>query len=134
VFVQNDIPDNQTALQIKNILLFSNINIVNSSPQAATILHLYNETLSQQASTIVTTYSNQLSQIHLKLTLKYSLMKNHQLILGPKTISVSSYLNANPNQMLATENEQLSVYQDMRREIIHQLINQICLAHERGKL
>lgn len=101
-----------------------NICVVNNPCEAPITLHILSEKFREERVTISAT--SLLSQYLLSYSITYQLEKwDGRVLVAKRTISVVRNYTVNANQILGASNEIPLLRQDMRREIVYQLINQL---------
>ena len=100
------------------------VRVADNAYQAPVTLHILTEKFQQDRITLSAT--SLLSQYVLSYEVDYQLERpNGELLLAPRKIRVTHNYTVNANQILGVDNEVPLLRQDMRREVIYQLINQL---------
>jgi LPS-assembly lipoprotein len=109
------------------------VRVTNNACQAPVTLHILTEKIQQDRITISAT--SLLSQYLLAYEVDYQLEDSHGcLLVARRKIRVTRNYTVNANQILGASNELPLLRQDMRREVVYQLINQLSSACVREAL
>lgn len=123
LYLETKAPYSPLTKQLRQILPASGITLVSTRSQAPLALEIINDSQSQQVTGISTT---QVMQYSLTYTLIYQIRDSKgRVLFNPHTIKATRTFTANFNQMLGGSLEQNLLYNDMRQDIISQLLNQL---------
>jgi LPS-assembly lipoprotein len=124
VYLQTSAPYSYLILQFKKMLRSLNVTLLEEPADNAITLKLYNgeykkTVISESASASTTEY-----QLTYQMT--YQLLKsNGESLYDPQTISITRHLLVSEDQVLSSTNESAVSQQEMQREALVQLLNQL---------
>lgn len=124
IAIASNTPYSLLASQLRQTL--QNMHIaINENPNTAPLtIKLLTDDFNQAATG--TGATNQLTNYTLTYTVTYQLLEQHgEALTEPRQIVVNRSFTANNNQMLGSSNEQVLLQQDMRRDAILQILNQL---------
>lgn len=119
---ESDAPYSLLSTQLQQTL--ANMGVTLTDKAAPITLKLSKDDFSQTTATSGAT--NQLTTYAISYTVSYQLLNAAgKPLIEPRSITINRSFTANNNQMLGSSNEQTLLQQDMRREAIMQIINQL---------
>jgi LPS-assembly lipoprotein len=122
IYVQSPDPYGDLTHNIKQYLRMSGVHLAASPKEAATILNITQEVLSQDLLSINS--SQQTRQYNLRLFVTFEITDAQgKALAGPHTIGELRPLTLQSNQILAGSNQATQLYHDMRRSLTYSLMN-----------
>lgn len=124
MYLQTSDPYGQLAHSLQQYLKMSNVQLVSSPQQASTILVILSDATSQVLLSVGGT--QQTRQYNLIVTVSFEIQDAHgRTILGVQTLSESTPITIQSNQILGSSNEANLFYQQMRRALAYAIMNRI---------
>lgn len=124
LYIKTSVPYSAFSADLRRNFSAVGICMTKCSVQAPVTLHILSEKFQESRITISAT--SLLSQYLLSYEVAYQLEKADGCILVPaRTISVGRNYTVNANAVLGAGNEIPLLQQDMRREVVYQIINQL---------
>lgn len=124
VYLQSEAPLSLLTTQFQQTLKNMGVTLADNQQTAPITLKLVTDKFSQIA--IGTGTTNQLTTYTLTYTVSYQLFDpRDRAIIEPRQVAINRSFTTNNNQMLGSTNEQTLLQQDMRREAIMQIMNQL---------
>lgn len=124
LYVTSQTPYDTLTKQVKQTLISLGVTLKDSADQAPYTLVLYGESQSQMLMGSGT--NNQLESYQLIYGMAYSIKDSKgREIQAPRAIRATRNFTSNPNQALSQNYEQLSLIEDMRQDVINQMLNQL---------
>ena len=124
MYLKTHKPYSALSKQLNQTLQSIGIKLVSSSQEAPYTLEIINDTLSHTTTSISAT--TQVVQYILTYTVNYRVLdKQGKEVLSPRSIVATRNYTANRNRMLGGSIEQSLLEEDMRRDVVSQLLNQL---------
>lgn len=125
LYIQSNDPYGSFTKQLKQAFLARNTILTCSASRAPVTLDILSDAITHQTSSI--SASTQLIQYQLTYTVIYQLLDRFgRVIQPPQMISTTRTYSVNINQMLAGGDAQAQLAQEMRRDVIFQLMTRLC--------
>jgi len=124
MYLQSTTPYSDFTKQLKTTLAFSKVRLVNNPQQASIILSILQENFSTFQTTVGD--STQTRSYNAVYTVTYNLQNKYgRVIIGPKTVSDSSTITVNQNEILENSNKLNITKQTLIRNLIMKLMFQL---------
>lgn len=124
LYIQSNDPYGSFTKQVKQAFLARNTILAYCAARAPVTLDILNDQVSHQTLSI--SASTQLIQYQLTYLVIYQLLdRNGQVIQPPQAITTTRTYSVNINQMLAGGDAQAQLIQEMRRDVIFQLMTRL---------
>lgn len=124
LYLQTQDPYGDLARDIRQYMKSSNITLVNSPLEAATILEVLREDHNEQ---LVSIGGSQLTrQYNLVLSVNFQINSPQGVTLvPPQAVSETRSITIQSNQILGGSNEETNLYQQMRRAIVFDIMSRL---------
>ena len=124
VYLQTNTPYSYLTLQFKKMLRSLNVRLVDNPADASITMKLYNE---EYSTTIVSdSASASTKEYQLNYQISYELLnKSGEKIYGPQNVKAYRYLLISEDQVLSSTNESQVSQQEMQRDVLYQILNQL---------
>lgn len=117
-------PYGQLTRNLKQYFTMSGVNLTDTPNAANYVFDLMSET--QREDLISVSGTQQTRQYNLVLTTVFQITKpDGTVVLPPQTISRSSVFTMQANQILGGSNEETSMYDQMRQDIVFDVMNRL---------
>lgn len=124
VYVETDNIYGYLTLRLKEVLGSMHIHVTQSVSEAPVILKLFDEEFS--TTNLSDSASSATKEYLLHYTISYQLLTPSGAdIYGPKTIHTSRSYMVNEDQVLSSTNETTLLQQELQRDAMYQIINQL---------
>lgn len=124
LYLQTSDPYGQLARSLQQYLKISHVQLVSSPAEANTILAILHDNTSQELLSVSGT--QQTRQYTLRVTVIFEITTaKGQTILGPQTLTETTTITIQANQVLGSTNEANLFYQQMRRTLAYAIMNRI---------
>jgi LPS-assembly lipoprotein len=124
IYVQSRTPYGDLTRNIKQYLQMSGVHLAASPEQAATVLNITQEVMSQDLISINS--SQQTRQYNLRLSVTFEVTDpKGSILIAPQTLTELRPLTLQSNQILAGSNQATQIYRDMRRALTFNLMNRL---------
>jgi LPS-assembly lipoprotein len=124
IYLQSHAPHGPLTEQLKQTLANMGITLVDSAQEAPISINILSEGTARQLSGTSTT--TQINTYQLVYTVHYEIMDKAGRRLGNvRSVSANRNYVANADQVLSTNMEYNQLEQDMRRDVVYQIINQM---------
>ncbi|MEO8400757.1 MAG: LPS assembly lipoprotein LptE [Gammaproteobacteria bacterium] len=124
LYLKTENPYGQLARNLRDYLNQSGIQVTDSPENATTVLQILSENQTQQLLSVSGT--QQTRQYALTLVVTFQITDPHGVVLvPPQTLSEGRTFTTLSDQILAGSNEQNTMYQQMRRAIVYDIMNRL---------
>lgn len=124
LYIESNDPYGQFTKDLKQTLTSLGITLVETAQAAPITLQILGESTNQQQTSQGA--SGQIATSILTASMAYQLLDSKgRIIQPPQNVSTSRSFTNNANQVLGNTSEQLNLEDDMRRDLINQLLNRL---------
>jgi LPS-assembly lipoprotein len=124
LYLQTNDPYGYLQRNLQQYLRMSHVELVSTPQEATTILAILSNTTSQELLSVNGTQQTQ--QYNLHATVSYQITKaNGEVIIAPHSLTETRTITVQSNQILGSSNEANLFYQQMQRDLVARIINQI---------
>lgn len=124
LYLKSDNPNSTFIKQMKQVLRSIGVTLVDDAQSAPVTLQILNESTGQQLVSLGV--SGQLATYLLSANVTYQLLDSHgQALQPPRTVGTSRNFSINANQVLGDMSVRSGLQEEMQRDLINQLFNQL---------
>jgi len=124
LYLETPDPYGQLTRNLRQFLKMSGVSLANNSKEASSILTILSENTNNQLLGINGT--QQTRQYNLVLTVTFQISNTNSHVLVPsQTVTESRTLTITNDQILASNNEAISLYNKMRQSIVYDIMSRL---------
>lgn len=124
LYLQTNDPYSYLQRNLQQYLRMSHVVLVSTPQEASTILAIISNTTSQELLSVNGTQQTQ--QYNLHATVTYQITKaNGDIIIPLQSLTETRAITVQSNQILGSSNEANLFYQQMQRDLVARIVNQI---------
>jgi len=127
LYLETSDPYGELARHLRQFLKMSGVQLAQNAAEATSILTILSQSTSDQLIGI--NGSQQTRQYNLVLTVTFQVSNaKNRVLVSPQTVTESRALTVINDQVLASSNEAMNLYSQMRRDIVYDIMSRLSSA------
>jgi LPS-assembly lipoprotein len=128
LYIQTDNPYGPLARNLRDYLKSSDVDVTDTRDNALSVLHIISETQTKQLLNVSGLQQTRQYSLTLSVLFEITTPKG-AVLMPPVVVTESRMLTSLSDQILASSNEQSTLYQQMRLAIVYDIMNRLS-SHE----